>query len=177
MADKQALRELQTRLARRMQQVRSETPGQSWLAVDCAGQGLLMSLRQAGEIFDLSAMLQVPHTQPWLAGVVNLRGGVFTAIDLALFLGLRQAHDAPAPREHMRLVAFNAALGINAALLVDRLAGLRHASDLQREPDEADNATRPGFAPARWSDAAGRLWQEIDLTALARLPQFLAITD
>ena len=177
MADKQALRELQTRLARRMQQVRSETPGQSWLAVDCAGQGLLMSLRQAGEIFDLSAMLPVPHTQPWLAGVVNLRGGVFTAIDLALFLGLRQAHDAPAPREHVRLVAFNAALGINAALMVDRLAGLRHAADLRREAAEADNAGTPDFALARWSDAAGRSWQEIDLTALARLPQFLAITD
>ena len=176
MSNKQALRELQTRLARRMQQVRSETPGQSWLAVECAGQGFLLSLRQAGEIFDLAAMLPVPHTQPWLAGVVNLRGGVFSAIDLALFLGLRCGADAPAPREQARLVAFNLALGINAALLVDGLAGLRHAADLQREPAQADNVARPGFAPARWFDAAGRAWQEIDLAALAKQPQFLAIT-
>ena len=50
MANKQALRDLQTRLAERMQQVRTEQPGVSWLAVDCAGQGLLIALHQAGEI-------------------------------------------------------------------------------------------------------------------------------
>ncbi|MDO9284568.1 MAG: chemotaxis protein CheW [Aquabacterium sp.] len=175
MANKQALRDLQTRLAERMQQVRHETPGVSWLAVDCGGQGLLLALRQAGEISDLGALVPVPHTQPWLAGVVNLRGGVFTVVDLARFLGLR-AQAAPASRDHARLVAFNAALGINGALLVDRLEGLRHAVDMRPEPESADNDSRPAFAPARWRDAAGRAWQEIDLAALARLPQFLAIT-
>lgn len=175
MANKQALRELQTRLAERMHQVRSETPGVSWLAVDCAGQGLLLTLRQAGEIFDLGALLPVPHTRPWLAGVVNLRGGVFTVVDLARFLGLRTA-GTPVARDQARLVAFNAALGINGALLVDRLEGLRHAADMQPEASDADDEARPAFAPARWRDAAGRWWQEIDLAALARQPQFLAIT-
>ncbi len=174
MANKQALRDLQTRLAERMQQVRSETPGMSWLAVDCAGQGLLLSLKQAGEIFDLGPLQPVPHTQPWLAGVVNLRGGVFTVVDLASFLGLRQAGAAAQPQA--RLVAFNAALGINGALLIDRLEGLRHAADLQAEDESTDNVARPAFALVRWRDAAGRWWQEIDLAALAQSPQFLAIT-
>jgi twitching motility protein PilI len=176
MANKQALRDLQTRLAQRMQQVRSETPGVSWLAVDCAGQGLLLALREAGEIFELGQVLPVPHTRPWLAGVVNLRGGVFTVVELARFLGLRSDHGAPPAREQARLVAFNAALGINGALLVDRLEGLRHAADMQPETESHDNEPRPAFAPARWRDAAGRWWQEIDLAALARQPQFLAIT-
>ena len=174
MANKQALRDLQTRLAERMQQVRSETPGVSWLAVDCAGQGLLLSLKQAGEIFDLGPLQPVPHTQPWLAGVVNLRGGVFTVVDLARFLGLRQAEAAA--QAQARLVAFNAALGINGALLIDRLEGLRHAADLKAEDESTDNVARPAFALARWRDAAGRWWQEIDLAALAQSPQFLAIT-
>jgi twitching motility protein PilI len=179
MANKQALRDLQTRLAERMQQVRSEVPGVSWLAVDCAGQGLLLPLRQAGEIFDLGPLLAVPHTRPWLAGVVNLRGGVCTVVDLARFLGLRDAAAAastqPATRSTARLVAFNAALGLNGALLIDRLEGLRHAADLQAEEQSAENAARPPFALARWRDAAGRWWQEIDLAALAQSPQFLAI--
>ena len=174
MANKQALRDLQTRLAERMQQVKTETPGVSWLAVDCAGQGLLLSLKQAGEIFDLAALLPVPHTRPWLAGVVNLRGGVFTVVDLARFLGLRPA-DAVA-QQRGKLVAFNTALGINGALLIDRLEGLRHAQDMLAGDESHDNAPRPAFAPARWRDKAGRVWQEIDLAALARQPQFLAIT-
>jgi twitching motility protein PilI len=176
MANKQALRDLQTRLADRMKQVRSETPGVSWLAVDCAGQGLLLSLKQAGEIFDLGALLPVPHTQPWLAGVVNLRGGVFTVVDLARFLGLRNSTPQAPSQGHARLVAFNAALGINGALMIDRLEGLRHAADLQSVDQGSDNASRPAFALARWRDAAGRWWQEIDLAALAQSPQFLAIT-
>ena len=75
-----------------------------------------------------------------------------------------------------RLVALNAVFGVNVALLVDRLEGLRHAADLRVVPENDDNAARPAFALARWQDAAGRMWQEIDLAELARLPQFLAIT-
>ena len=176
MANKQALRDLQTRLAERMQQVRTETPGLSWLAVDCAGQGLLLPLKQSGEIFGLGPLQPVPHTQPWLAGVVNLRGGVFTVVDLARFLGLRDDTPAVAARGQARLVAFNATLGINGALLIDRLEGLRHAADLLADGESNDNVPRPAFALARWRDAAGRRWQEIDLAALAQSPLFLAIT-
>ena len=175
MANKQALRDLQTRLSERMKQVRTEQPGLSWLAVDCAGHGLLLALRQAGEIFKPGTLLPVPHTQDWLAGVVNLRGGVYTVVDLAVFLGLRVAsQDAPSPQA--RLVALNAGLEVNSALLVDRLEGLRHAVDMQRVVESVDNAPHPAIAPARWQDDAGRVWQEIDLAELAALPQFLAIT-
>jgi twitching motility protein PilI len=174
MANKQALRALQTRLAERMQQVRTEEAGVSWLAVQCAGAGLLLQLRQAGEIFDLSTVLPVPHALPWLSGVVNLRGGVCTVVDLAAFLGLSAPGASPVGAA-ARLVAFNAALGINSALKVDRLEGLRHAADMQREDETDDNRDRPAFAAGRWRDAAGRVWQEIDLVALSRQPEFLAI--
>lgn len=177
MADKQALRDLQTRLAERLQQVRGETAGVSWLAVDCAGQGLLLPLKQAGEIFELGPLLPVPRTRPWLAGVVNQRGGVTTVVDFARFLGLRDETPLVASRGPTRLVGFNTALGINCALLIDRLEGLRHAADLEAEAAGADEPPRPAFAGPRWRDAAGRVWQEIDLAALAQWPQFLAVTD
>ena len=73
-------------------------------------------------------------------------------------------------------MAFNATLGINGALLIDRLEGLRHAADLLADGESNDNVPRPAFALARWRDAAGRRWQEIDLAALAQSPLFLAIT-
>ena len=44
MANKQALRELQTRLAERMQAARTQPRRQSWLAVECRGQGFLLPL-------------------------------------------------------------------------------------------------------------------------------------
>ena len=174
MADKDALRALQTRLAERLQQVRDEKAGLSWLAIDCAGLGLLVPLTQAGEIFDLGTLLPVPHTQPWFLGVVNHRGGICTVVDFAGFLGLRVSGDAHAHLEEARLLTMNAGLGVNCALLVDRLEGLRHEADLY--PAESDdNDAMPGLAQARWRDATGRVWQEINLAELARQAQFLAV--
>jgi twitching motility protein PilI len=173
MAKKEALRELQGRLAQRLQAAQTEPRGAAWLAVECAGRPLLFPLQQAGEIFDASAVLPVPHTRGWFAGVANLRGGLHGVVDLAAFLGLRERLGSEAPREGAHLVAFNPNLGLNCALIVDRLSGLRRAGELVAEPAEA--GARPPFAGGRWRDGAGRVWQEIELAALANDQGFLAI--
>jgi twitching motility protein PilI len=179
MSNREALRELQGRLATRMQAARTEARVQSWLAVECAGSGLLFPLHQAGEIFAVGNVLPVPHTQPWFAGVANLRGGLHAVVDLARFLGLRRGPAAAAgdaARDGARLLALNPALGVNCAVLVDRLAGLRSADQLTPLPDDPPAAAgRPAFAGGRWRDADGRSWQEIELSALAGHEQFLAV--
>ena len=174
MAKREALRELQGRLAERLQQARTEVRPLSWLAVECAGIGLLVPLPTAGEIFAVGTVLPVPHTQRWFMGVANLRGGLHGVVDLAAFLGLRAPITRDAVREQARLLAFNARQGSHCAILVDRLAGLRSAEQLTAEP--ADHEPRPIFAGPRWRDADGRSWQELDLAALARHEQFLAIS-
>ena len=126
MANKQALRELQQRLAQRMQAAREAPQAASWLAVECAGLGLLLPLKQSGEIFTPVPLQAVPYTQPWMLGVANLRGGLHTVVDLSAFLGLRSP--APLTSAH-RLVSINPDLGINCALLVDQLLGLRRGDD------------------------------------------------
>jgi twitching motility protein PilI len=179
MAKREALRELQSRLAERLQAARSETRTATWLAVECAGVGLLVPLASAGEIFPAGALLPVPHTQPWFLGVANLRGGLHGVVDLAAFLGLREPLAADAVREQSRLLAFNPQLGSHCAVLVDRLAGLRSRQQLQAEPAAAGAAAQaapPSFAAGgSLRDASGRVWQEIDLAALARHEMFLGI--
>ena len=172
MAKKEALRELQTRLAERLQAARlqkSETA--TWLAVESGGQGLLLPLGQAGEIFPLTALMPVPHTSAWFLGVANLRGRLHGVVDLAVFLGLRAA-PAQEFAAQARLIAFNPALEVNCALLVDRLAGLRSADQLRVVSDEA---AHPTFAGASYADAGGRRWQEIVLAELAGEEAFLRI--
>jgi twitching motility protein PilI len=177
MANKEALRDLQNRLAQRMQQAREEKRAAAWLAVDVAGQGLLFPLQQAGEIFDVNAILPVPHTRPWFAGVANLRGGLHGVVDFAAFLGLRQRAVGEPVRDGSHLIAFNPSLGLNCALLVDKLAGLRQRDELQAADDEQqDKSKRPAFAGGRWRDKNGNEWQEIQLAELASDGQFLAIS-
>jgi len=174
MANREALRELQSRLAARLQSSQDETRRANWLAVECAGQGFLLGLADSGEIFPVSGLKPVPHTQSWFIGVANLRGGLHGVVDLAAFLGLRSPALPESVREHARLVALNPSLGAQCALLVERLAGLRLPDQLERI-EAADESTRPAFAAAVWRDAEGRVWQELNLAALARHEQFLGI--
>ena len=132
MANREALRELQVRLAGRLQAARVEGLSvSSWLAVEAAGQSYLLPLAQSGEIFPWVAVQPVPYTQAWFLGVANLRGGLVGVVDLAGLLG------SPVQRTEQMLaesslLAFNTALDVNAALLVDRLAGLRGRRRLSR---------------------------------------------
>lgn len=175
MANKQALRDLQARLADRLQAARTQIRGESWLAVECGGRGFLFPLREAGEIFSLAPTQPVPHSHRWFLGIANLRGHLHGVVELAGFLGVRQAE---AGRDQARLVGFNQSLDINCVLQVDKLAGLRSAGDLTREPEEATPGaapSRPAFAGSRLRDAAGRSWQELSLAALAVDESFLRI--
>jgi twitching motility protein PilI len=177
MANREALRDLQSRLAARLQQARTETRSESWLAVECAGLGVLVPLHTAGELFPLSVLLPVPHTQAWFIGVANLRGGLHGVVDLAAFLGLRPPLPADAPRDQAQLLAFNPKHGAHCAVLVDRLAGLRSAEQMKAVAavDLPPGVMRPTFAGGCWADPEGRVWQELDLADLAHQEQFLAI--
>lgn len=170
MANKDALRELQQRLAQRLQTVREQAPTRSWLAVEIAGHGFLLPLDQAGEIFPLSTIHPVPHSRAWFLGVANLRGQLHGVVDLAGFLGLprraaRPLGDTGLARDAGRLIAFSTRLQVNAALQIDRLLGLRNASAL--EPAQGVDAQgKPHFVGQLMSDAQGRIWHELDLAAL-----------
>lgn len=170
MANQDALRELQARLASQLEAAQTQDRGQAWLAVECGPAGLLLPLSEAGEIFPSRASVAVPHTRPWFLGVANLRGQLHGVVDLGGFLGLPPG----APADGGWLVALNPRLEANVALRVDRLAGLRRAEHLTAL--EAPPARRPGFAGSQFVDAAGRPWQEIVLAELALDPHFLAIT-
>jgi len=171
MANKQALRDLQSRLAERLQAARTQDRGRSWLAVECGARGFLFPLRDAGEIFAVAPLERVPHSHRWFLGVSNLRGHLHGVVDLAGFLGLKGG--AEPTREQARLVGFNQALDINCVLLVDRLSGLRSEEEL--EPESDDGGPRPGFVGPRYRDGSQRLWQELNLAALAGDEAFLGI--
>ncbi len=178
MANKEALRALQQRLADRLQMVRQQAPARNWLAVEIAGHGFLLPLDQAGEIFPLSAIQPVPHSQPWFLGVANLRGQLHGVVDLAAVLGLperqQRNYGEVAARDAGRLVAFNANLQINAALLIDRLMGLRNAGNLT-PGKQPPSSSKPHFIGQEMADEQGRSWYELDLAGLVADEAFLKI--
>ena len=172
MANREALRELQTRLAGRLQAAGEGVSMSSWLAVQAAGKHYLMPLGQSGEIFPWPGVQTVPYTQPWFLGVANLRGALVGVVDLAAFLG----HGVVRTEQSLSdtsLLALNAALEVKAALLVDRLLGLRHAQSFPIvEPPAAD---APTYLGSVYVDEQGQRWQELQLQLLAQHPAFLGV--
>lgn len=176
MANRQALKELQERLAQRLSAARSEAATASWLAVEAAGQRYLMPLVQSGEIFPWSAIQPVPYTKPWYLGVASLRGGLQGVIDLARLL--ERPHVAlSAVSERISsescLVSLHAALGVNAVLLIDRLLGLRNPTMFTAVAENSPDA--PAYFAHRLVDTQGQVWQELNLQVLAAEPEFMAI--
>jgi twitching motility protein PilI len=175
MANREALRELQNRLASRLQAARTEGVQASWLAVECAGARYLFPLTQSGEIFPYANAQSVPYTRPWFLGVANLRGGLYGVVDMASFVADRPpAMRSDATRAESRLIALNSALEVNCALLVDRLAGLRNLDAFSSSADAPEGS--PGYFGSGYIDANGAYWQEINLQALSQQPQFLSIS-
>jgi twitching motility protein PilI len=177
MANREAIRELQARLASRLQAAKDEGLSVSWLAVKSGGVNYLFPLAQSGEIFPISGVQSVPYARPWFRGVVNLRGGLYGVVDLARFV----AGDAPIPDAPVLpatgeavVVTLNAALEVNCALLVGALAGLRSPEAFTAAP--ASGATAPAYFGNRFCDAKGDIWQEINLQTLSQFPGFLNIT-
>lgn len=176
MANRQALRDLQTRLAERLKRARTEGVAASWLAVEAAGRSLLFPLAQSGEIFPLAAVQTVPYTQDWFLGVSNLRGGLFGVIDFSSFVtGQTPSRRSDSAREQARLIALNPALEINCAILIDRLNGLRNAQDFTDSKQAAQGS--PGFFSNEFTDKSGKQWQEIDLQLLSIQDHFLTIAS
>src|SRR6478735_3844311 len=126
MANRDALRAFQSRLASRLQAARTSGVSASWLAVEAGDSKFLFPLGHAGEIFPWTPPQPVPYTEPWFLGVSNLRGGLYGVVELSTFASGRGAGAvSEAARSQSRLVALNELLEVNCALLIDRLVGLR----------------------------------------------------
>ncbi len=184
MADREALRDFQRRLADRLQAAPAGSLQASWLAVQAGGAGFLIPLAQAGEIFPEAALHPVPYTRSWFLGVASLRGTLCGVVDLARLLSAGRvpasgvsaastaAGAAPAATE-AQWITFSANLDVQCALQVDRLAGLRgrNAYATSRAPPLG----APGWLGAVLEDAGGTSWQTLDLQRLSQEPQFLQI--
>ena len=174
MANRQALKELQTRLAERLQLAKTQGVAPSWLAVEAGRQKYLFPLDQSGEIFSWTGIQPVSYTQAWFLGVASLRGGLYGVVDLASFVtGQALGSRNEIARTESRLVSLNTALEVNSVLLIDKLAGLRRQGDFVdysvRKPDE------PVFFGNQYLDIHGASWQEINLQILAQQVDFLTV--
>ncbi len=169
-AAKLDLRRFQQDLAIRLASKTAAQVESSRLGLACAGEQWLIRLADAGEVIALPPYAVVPLTKRWFLGVANLRGNLYSVIDLAGFLG-RDTATPHGTGGQARMVVFGPRTGdLKAGVVVQRVLGLRNLSELAPAAPPAD---APGWYGQRWMDADGGAWQEIDLAKLAADPVFL----
>jgi len=173
MANKEALRDLQQRLAQRLQTAQTQADSTAWLAVRVGSFHFLLPLSQSGEIFPLTAIARVPYTRPWFSGVANLRGGLFGVVDLQRFMDPQAGTRDEQALVQARLVTLNVELGVNCALVVDDLLGLRRAEAFKSTEPAAAGA--PSYFGNRFQGEQGVVWQELNLHQLSQTSAFLEI--
>lgn len=173
MANKEALRSLQQRLASRLQSAQSEADSMAWLAVRVGTGHYLFPLSQSGEIFPTGVVTRVPYTKAWFAGVINLRGGLYGVVDLRRLLEPQARARDDAAGSQTRLVTLNVDLGVNCALMVDALMGLRRPESFASDRPSAEGT--PPYLGRCYLDAQGTQWQEVNLVQLSQHGGFLEI--
>ncbi len=182
MAWREALRDFYGRIAGRLQAAQGEAPGACWVAVRVGGQPCLLPLQQSGEIFPAAPLQGLPYTRPWFLGVANLRGELFSVIDLAAYLMAclpAEIRQAGPTAESGWFVTLHPSFEVRSALRVDGLEGLRSPADLGPALDASGLVDdTPAFAPwvsAAHHDAAGTTWFVLDLHRIASQPGFLHV--
>lgn len=144
--------------------------GATHLALMIGEQRCLVDLPEAGEIVPMpTSMLQVPLTRDWFLGVVNVRGTLFTVVDLARFMG---GNFTPITKES-RLVTMSPSLSFNATLVVTKMLGLRNSASMTLVSEQGP-AEKPWLVQ-RFRDAEGHAWVRLSLTRLVSASAFLMI--
>lgn len=162
------LREFQQGLIERMQT--QGTGAQiSTLGVQIADRYWLVDMHDISEVLPLPPLTAVPLTKAWFIGMVNVRGALYGVTGLAAYLQAGKATSAgsgQASGTAARILLVAGRHAFNAALLVDRVVGLRNArSWTQSEVD----------GQVQYRDEQGNLWQRLDVAGLLGQPDFLHI--
>jgi len=170
MAKRLSLRDFQESLSARLQSAKRGETAPPMLGFRAGARRWLLELPDSGEVVPSPTLSHVPLTQPWFAGMANIRGGLHAVVDFAQFAG-----GAPTPRtERSRLLLIGARHGINSALLVESIEGLRPVSAL-RAIDRPSDIPDAAWIDTAYQDEQGNHWLHIALTGLLQDPAFLDI--
>lgn len=156
------LREFQQGLSNRIQAKDRAGNQVSTLGVQIAGENWLVNMGDISEVLPLPPLTSVPLSKPWFRGVTNVRGNLYCVADMAAYQHKGEASGDIANR--VLLVAERH--GFNAALLVDRVLGLRDARAWQQNETAGQTEYR---------DNQGGTWHKLNIVGLLEQAEFLQV--
>ncbi len=136
------------------------------------GEGrYLVPMEEVGEVIAIPKLAQVPLTQPWFAGLANVRGNLYGITDLSIYLG-----NKPVPynvKSRILLVSTNDK--IQGGFIVNNMLGIRSLSEFVAVVPPKKELMRGIIAC--YEDTEGRVWRKLSLLELARDEKFMQVAS
>ncbi len=156
------LREFQQNLIDRLQVTGLPESRASMLAILIAGKNWLVDMADIAEVLPLPSLTAVPLTKSWFLGVANVRGNLYGVIDMATY----EKTGAASGNANNCVLLVSERFAFNAALLVDRVLGLRDTQSWKRNEV---------YGQAEYLDETGASWTRLDVQGLLQQAEFLQI--
>jgi twitching motility protein PilI len=132
------------------------------LGVQMAEKNWLVDMTDISEVLPLPKVAVVPFTKPWFCGIANVRGNLYSVVDMTAY----QNGGAASGDTNNRILLVAERYEFNAALLVDRVLGLHDARNwIQNEVD----------GQIEYLDEKGASWYKLDVSGLLLQPEFMQI--
>jgi twitching motility protein PilI len=157
------LREFQQNLIDRLQATDLNESRVSTLGLQMAGRNWLVDMVEISEVLPLPPLTVAPFAKPWFRGVANVRGNLYGVIDIAAY----EHGGAASGDANNRILLVAEKYKFNAALLVDRVMGLRDARGWQQS-EGLDKQVE-------YHDEHGAVWRKLDVRGLLEQVEFLQI--
>ncbi len=138
------------------------------LALQVVGRKVVLPIQSVAELAVCENITPVPLTQPWVRGLTNVRGQLYTVVDLSVFFGggeTRLSRDA-------RIIML-ADRGLNSCILVSGVQGLKV---LQDQDPVAIESPPGGILDDYFSEQVeidGEPWMVFDVAAMLDDQRFL----
>ncbi|MBB5018021.1 twitching motility protein PilI [Chitinivorax tropicus] len=169
MAKKISLREYQESVVAKLQSsLASSTAAASKLGLQIGNERWVVDLQDTSEVVAVTEIEPVPLTQSWFRGVTNVRGNLYSVIDLPAFFG----GEFSVVTSSSRLLLVNPHFIASSALLVTRMLGLRGLQSMEAVEVPPDS---PPWLGGRLRDQDGIVWNVLNISALTTNPQFLQV--
>ncbi|MCB5195870.1 chemotaxis protein CheW [Deefgea salmonis] len=165
-SERVSLRDYQQGVMQRLQSATTVAQVDVRLGLQIGNDHWLVDLGDVSEVMPVPIIAGVPLAHSWFKGVANIRGNLVSVVDLPAFFG--QSHQGFT--QLARLVLLPSRHLPHASVLVNKMLGLKHLSDLEALPLDASAAAWEG---GRYKDAAGQVWRVLDVVKLVNEAAFL----
>jgi twitching motility protein PilI len=160
----------QTRRLIEAQQQEAQAEENAWraLAVEVRGAPVILPIKDVSELAVCENITPVPLTRPWVRGLTNVRGQLYTVVDLSVFLGgpeTRLSRDA-----RIIMLGDN---GLESCFLVNNVLGLKIVRDDMRVdiPDTLDeNLVRYCSGGVALDE---KVWSILDIASITADPRYV----